>query len=183
LAIQHFDFDIQKLNLIIGDGRYFVNRAENQYDTIILDAFLGDSSPSHLMTREAFREMRRILKPKGTLVINSFGEFETGRDFFMASLDQTLRKIFPSVRIHASGNGNVFFVASDQPELEIQHPPQFANIHDSVLQSTKDAFAGLPKTDPAHGILLTDNYNPLEFYDATSREKHRRALAFHMKSL
>jgi spermidine synthase len=49
---------------------------------IILDAFLGDSSPSHLMTKEAFESMRNLLKPGGVLVINSFGDLESGRDFF-----------------------------------------------------------------------------------------------------
>ena len=29
---------------------------------LVLDAFLGESSPSHLMTREAFTEIRRVLK-------------------------------------------------------------------------------------------------------------------------
>jgi spermidine synthase len=185
VASRHFDCDVEKLHIVIGDGRYFVNRAATEsYDTIILDAFLGDSSPSHLMSREAFREMRRILKPNGTLVINSFGDFSAGQDYFMASLDQTLRQIFTSVRIHATGTGNrnVFFVASDQPKLEIIRPPDFSQVHFSVQRTAQDAFAELHQTNPKHGIVLTDDFNPLEFYDAASREQHRRWLAFSSKS-
>lgn len=183
VSTNYFNCEAQKLNLIFGDGRYFLNRSDKQYDTVILDAFLGDSSPSHLMSQQAFQGVKRVLKPNGTLVINSFGDFMAGRDFFTASLDKTLRSVFRSVLIHAAGNGNVFFVASDQPELKIIHEPDFQHVHPFVVQKVKDAFAGLPKTDPKSGIVLTDDYNPVEFYDAAVREENRRNLAMFMKSL
>ena len=58
IAERYFDFNPKDINLTIDDGRHFLNRILRQYDTIILDAFVGDSSPSHLMTREAFSAMR-----------------------------------------------------------------------------------------------------------------------------
>ena len=72
VAVRFFDLEPDKLHITIDDGRHFLNRCHKQYDTIVLDAFLGDSSPSHLMTREAFAAMRRVLRPGGTLVINAF---------------------------------------------------------------------------------------------------------------
>lgn len=183
VAAQLFDCDTNRMRVAIGDGRYFVNQATNLYDTIILDAFLGDSSPSHLMTREAFAGMKRILKPDGTLVMNSFGDFQTGKDFFTASLDKTLRRVFPSVRIHASGNGNVFFVASPRPNLEVLYQPDFDRIHGSVRHEAIAAFNGIVQADSSHGMVLTDDYNPVDFFDASTREDHRRRLAMHMKSL
>src|SRR5437899_968916 len=99
VAANYFDLDPRQLHITFGDGRYFVNRAPAaKYDTIILDAFLGDSCPSHLMTREAFTAMRRILKPDGTLVINTFCDVDPGDDFFGASLSKTLASVFPGVR-------------------------------------------------------------------------------------
>ncbi len=183
VATNHFDCDLSQLNLSIGDGRYFLNRSEKKYDTVILDAFLGDSSPSHLMSQQAFRAVQRVLKPGGTLVINSFGDFLSGRDFFTASLDKTLKSVFGSVLIHAAGNGNVFFVASDRATLKMIHEPSFDHVHRSVARNSRDAFASLQKTNPQSGILLTDDYNPVEFYDAVTREEHRRNLAMFMKSL
>ena len=35
----------------------------------------------------------------------------------------------------------------------------------------------LRETDPAHGIVLTDDYNPVEFRDAANREAIRKNLA------
>ena len=42
VAQKYFDLDPSKLNIQIGDGRYFVNRGKKQYDAIVLDAFLGE---------------------------------------------------------------------------------------------------------------------------------------------
>lgn len=178
-----FNCAIDKLNLNIGDGRYFINQCTNQYDAVIVDAFLGDSSPSHLMTRQAFESIHRLLRTEGVLVMNMFGDFQSGKDFFTASLDKTLRSVFPSVRIHASGNGNVFYVASPQSDLQKRREPDFARIHFSCRADVREAFDNQVQADPEHGIILTDDYNPVEFYDASTREEHRRRLAMHIKSL
>ena len=63
VAVRFFDLQTNRLNLTIDDGRHFLNRCRKQYDVVVLDAFLGDSSPSHLMTREAFASIRRVLRP------------------------------------------------------------------------------------------------------------------------
>ena len=181
MAKAHFDLEPEKLNITIGDGRQFVNAATKQYDAVILDAFLGDSSPSHLMTQEAFAAMRRVLRPNGVLVINSFGDFEAGQDFFTASLDKTLRSVFGSVRIHASGNGNVFFVASPAPELKQHRTMDFDKMHATVRQQAREALEGIKETNPKSGIVLTDDFNPVEFHDAKNREQFRRQLAFSMR--
>ena len=183
LAARFFDLQTNKLNLTLGDGRHFLNRCRKQYDVVVLDAFLGDSSPSHLMTQEAFASIRRVLRPGGTLVINSFGDLEAGKDFFAASLNQTLRAVFPGVRIHTSGDGGIFFAASDRAPLEFAHPPSVENVHPEVLRDTQDTYSGRVETLPGHGRVLTDDYNPAEFYDARNREDLRRRLAMAAKEL
>ena len=189
LAQRHFDLDPQPLRIHFGDGRYFVNQSgPAKYDAIILDAFLGDSCPSHLMTREAFAGMKRILKPQGVLVINTFCDIEpTGKDFFGASLSKTLASVFQSVRIHNAGDGgNTFFVASAQTNLAILRPMDFeaAAPGETLAQvriQIRGAFTGLRETDPNHGRVLTDDFNPVEFYDAANRERFRRNMAFYVR--
>jgi hypothetical protein len=184
IAVRYFDFDPALVRLRIGDGRAFLNAAPaTNYDAVILDAFLGDSSPSHLMTREAFTSIRRTLKPDGALVINTFGDFSEGRDFLMASLDKTLKAVFPSVRIHSTGSGNVFFIGSNRPELTVLHPPDFSRVHSMVRSSAELAFSKQMAPDPKSGIVLTDDYNPVDFYDAVNREAWRKQLALSMKSM
>jgi len=180
LAERHFGLKPAKLNLTIGDGRYFVNSCQKRYDAVILDAFLGDSSPSHLLSQEAFAQMKRVLLPEGVLVINCFGEFEPGKDFFTASLDKTLKSVFTSVRIHATGNGNVFFVASAAPQLTQHREIDYDAAHPSMPFRMRNCMSGIKVTIPENGIVLTDDYNPVDFHDAENREGFRRNLAREM---
>ena len=193
LAQKWFDLQPESLHITIGDGRQFLNDCPTaKYDTVALDAFLGESSPSHLMTREAFRAMRRVLKPGGTLVINSFGNFNPGHDFFTTSLYKTLTNVFPSVRIHTATGGNTFFVATDRAALAFLHPPDTSHIHSSQRSAAESAYAGIiePGRDyrglalhPENGRVLTDDFNPVDFHDAANREAIRRNLALSMKGL
>ena len=212
MAEEFFDFDSSKVNLTIGDGRQFLNQTEESYDAIILDAFLGDSSPSHLMTYEAFKKMKEHLTERGVLVINSFGESNPERQFFSASLDKTLRAVFDDnkVVVHASGYGNVFFVATNDKQLKIHHSPEpdaeaatrfkaanseeetfvewnkwnenvsgdgpFFSEHREVQQEMALMWKGRRTFDPHKGKLLSDDFNPVEFYDARNREENRRGL-------
>ncbi|MFZ4393999.1 MAG: fused MFS/spermidine synthase [Kiritimatiellia bacterium] len=180
MAQQYFDFQPERMRITLGDGRQYVAACRQRYDVIILDAFLGETSPFHLMTREAFLAMRRILRPNGILVINAFGNFATGRDFQVASLQKTLEQVFPQVRLHADSPDaaraiNVFLVAS-AGELAIRQQPVFDHIPAICRGQVESAFARIVTADTAHGIVLTDDYNPVDYYDAANREQMRRDL-------
>ena len=181
VAQRFFDFEPDRMNVVIDDGRHFVNDCAKRYDAIILDAFLGDSSPTHLMSREAFAAMRRLLKPGGVLVLNCFGEFAPGRDFLTTSLNKTLRAVFASVRCHASGNGNVFFVVGDAAELKFLRTPDSSVEHEIVRPQAEAAYSSLVEVDAARGRVLTDDFNPVEFHDAANREQVRKQLADAMR--
>jgi hypothetical protein len=85
------------------------------------------------------------------------------------------------VRIHNSGNGNTLFVASTQTNLVLLKPPDLTRVHRSSVHDVQAAFDGLRETDPRHGRVLTDDYNPVEFYDASNREYLRRQMALFFK--
>ncbi len=55
----------------MGDARVELEReAPNGYDLLVVDAFSGDSIPTHLLTREAFQLYRKHLAPGGVLAMN-----------------------------------------------------------------------------------------------------------------
>jgi hypothetical protein len=57
--------------IVMGDGRLSLEREpSNQFDLLMMDAFSGDSIPVHLVTREAFAQYYRHLKPDGLIVIH-----------------------------------------------------------------------------------------------------------------
>jgi spermidine synthase len=181
VAKKFFDFNDTGMNITFGDGRFFINKSQKHYDAIILDAFLGESSPSHLMTREAFGQMARLLGDDGVLVINSFGDFQPGHDFFVTSLDKTLRAVFKDVRIHTKDGGNIFFAAS-QRVLKLNWTPRIHFPEDSHLKNDVSlAMQESPAPNSANGIVLTDDYNPVDYYDAPNRERIRRNLALSLR--
>ena len=181
LAHQFFDCDTNAFQLHIEDGRAFLNRTTNRYDAVILDAFLGDSSPSHLLSREAFAEAHRVLEPGGVLVMNCFGDLHPRRDFFVSSIDRTLKSVFRNVRLHSPGSGNAYFVASDADPLEMQRTPDLSTVHPAVRGQVDRVFGSRATPHPQHGMILTDDYNPVEFYDAGTRQEIRRQLALSME--
>jgi spermidine synthase len=181
VARRFFDLDPSAFDLIIGDGRWFANTSTRRYDAVLLDAFVGDSVPSHLMSREAFEAIARLLAPDGVLVINTFVDIEARDDFLGASLMKTLRAVFPSVKAHGARGANTLFVASRRSPLEVIALPDFGEVHPDALAEVRSAFTTLWEPDPAAGIVLTDDYNPVEARDAANRERHRRRLALSMK--
>jgi spermidine synthase len=183
LARQFFGFDPARVNLTIDDARHVLHVCPSRYDTIHLDAFLGDSSPSHLMTREAFEDMRRLLEPEGTLVINCFANFLPDRDFFGTSLYRTLQSVFRNVVIHAAPGGNVFFVASNQADMRVRASPDLSRVHPYRRRDVEQTFATTVSVTPGRGQVLTDDFNPVEFHDAPNRERIRRDLARAMQML
>ena len=182
LGKEFFDFDPEKVTVHIGDGRHFLNASSQSYDVILLDAFLGDSSPSHLMTEECFQSIQQRLDTNGVLVINSFGYFKKGEDFFVSSLSKTLKTVFKSVKIHDGGHGNVFFVASDRENLTAPRTRDFSHAHPLIRSSVEIAYRNVVESSTERGMVLRDDYNPVDFYDAGVREGIRKSLALSMKS-
>jgi spermidine synthase len=184
VATKFFGFDKSKLNsLTLDDARHYLNRCKRQYDVVVLDAFLGDSSPSHLLTRQAFQAIHKVLRPGGTLTINAFATLEEGKDFFGTSLNRTLKSVFPGVRMHSSNRGAIFFAVTERPNPTFVRPPDFMYVHPDALAETENAFANILEAPPDRGIILTDDYNPVEFYDAKNREEIRRRLAMGARSM
>jgi spermidine synthase len=182
VATRFFDLEPDKIQVHIDDARHYLNRGGKQYDVVVLDAFLGDSSPSHLMTREAFAAMQRVLRPGGVLVINAFCDLAYDRDFFAASLYKTLKSVFVGVRMHSDG-GQSYFAATDRREPEFVRPPELDRFHPSIRSGAEAAFAHVVEPAPEHGRVLTDDFNPVEYFDAKNRESIRRHLALRARQL
>jgi len=60
-----------QVNYVLGDGRLMLEGETPQhFDLLAMDAFSGDSIPTHLLTLEAMRGYLRHLKPEGLLAVN-----------------------------------------------------------------------------------------------------------------
>ena len=109
--------------------------------------------------------------------MNCFGHLDNQRNVFIASLERTLESVFKKVRIHNSGGGNVFIVASDRADMELVPPTDFSAVHRFLVAQVRSCYASQVATAPDRGRVLTDDYNPVDFYDANNREEFRRNMA------
>ncbi|HEU5227010.1 MAG TPA: fused MFS/spermidine synthase [Ktedonobacteraceae bacterium] len=97
LGRQYFHMQEPNLNVIVQDGRYFLQTTPRQYDVIGIDAYQQPYIPFQLTTTEFFHIVRSHLTPTGVAVINVG---RTNRDFrLVTALAQTMRTVFPNVYI------------------------------------------------------------------------------------
>jgi hypothetical protein len=60
-----------EVNVILGDARLSLNKAQDgAYDLLVIDAFSGDSIPTHLVNKDVLVEYRRKLAPQGGVVFH-----------------------------------------------------------------------------------------------------------------
>ncbi len=60
-----------KVDVVLGDARLSMEReAPQRYHVLALDAFSGDTIPTHLLTAEAMAVYRKHLEPDGVLVVH-----------------------------------------------------------------------------------------------------------------
>lgn len=183
IARQYFNFNISG-DVFIEDARYFLNSTERRYDYIVLDVFSGDITPAHLLSLEALSLMRDRLRPNGVLAVNLIGSLKQ-ETFMTASVVKTLQSAFDVVDVFptfdtkksANGVGNIALMAYQGQRRELQLDHNRFQSHPSVRQNV---FANLgrryefPKGTPA--MVLTDNYNPVDFFDGWLRELIRNSI-------
>ncbi|MBI4937834.1 MAG: fused MFS/spermidine synthase [Nitrosomonadales bacterium] len=181
-AHTHFGFPASQRTHLI-DARYFLATAKTRYDYIILDVFSGDSTPGYLLSREALELVRARLEPGGVLGINLIGSL-AGERRMTASVMRTLEAAFPWVRIYplyipGSGEsmGNISIVAGigepldELPALDETGLP--LPVRDGLRRALAQRYVW---NGSSEGIVLTDDYNPIDVIDLTLKEAIRRGI-------
>lgn len=80
--------------IILGDARLQLEREPaQQFDVLVVDAFSGDSVPIHLLTREAFAQYFRHLKPDGVLAVHITNRFLDLQPVVKAAADHFAREV------------------------------------------------------------------------------------------
>ncbi len=79
VARKYFTFlsDSKATNrVLLGDARKTLeNQPPQQFDVLLVDAFTGDSVPTHLLTVEVFKEYLRHLKPDGVIAFHTSNKY------------------------------------------------------------------------------------------------------------
>jgi spermidine synthase len=150
---------------------------------VILDVFNGDTTPGHLISVEAMRLAKQRLTTNGVFAANIIGSVE--HDTLMtASIIKTLQSVFENVAVYSAtdtslseGVSNLAIVAYDgTPRTAQMDRVPNMNIHPLVENTVRDNMQHpISFTHPASAIVLTDDYNPVDFYDVWLKEKIRKS--------
>ncbi|HEY5720186.1 MAG TPA: fused MFS/spermidine synthase, partial [Gammaproteobacteria bacterium] len=167
----------------IEDARAFLARPGPRYDYLLLDVFSGDVTPGHLLSREAVALLADRLAPGGVLGINLIGSLGADR-YMTASVLATLGTAFEQVVLtptfdparNPAGEGNLIVTAYQGPPRDYK-PRVLTPVH-PLAAAQVEANLGRRFGFPAdtRAIVLSDDYNPIDVFDAPLRERVRRSI-------
>jgi spermidine synthase len=155
-------------NIIIKDGRDFINRNGEKYDLIFVDAYTTHNIPFQLTTQEFYRKVRKALKPHGIVSVNIAN---LGKAQFIASELKTIKSVFPQLEVYVcpSQSNYMPFAAPEWKSARAAWKKKAEKIDTDLKFSykMKDIMATrMKKTELDEmikdAIILTDDYAPVE---------------------
>ena len=129
LAKQYFDLqDDPRLNIIVGDGRQYIDTCQMTYDMIIIDAFFKYDISMPLLDLKAVHEYSRCLNKGGIVAINFIARYHTYKTTLAHRLVATLQSAFTTVDLypadheyHERAEQNLIAVASDETTISLDY--------------------------------------------------------------
>lgn len=172
-----------KDKIIIEEARSYLSNTDKKYDLIWNDLF-GTAAPiGNLITLEAHELVKSRLKPGGVYLTHLRGR-SSQEDPLISSTVSTLRSVYENVIINRgftpAHDDSIIFLASDSPlsvkDLNIAVAKALEKNHLGIHEFyTKN----LTFIDPdLTGIIITDDYNPTEFYWAGFVRKYASIAEF-----
>jgi spermidine synthase len=184
IAREFFDFSLRG-DVVVSDARYYLNTSTKKYDYIIMDVSNGDTTPGHILSLEALQLVRARMTERGIFAINFIGSLKK-ENFMTASIIRTLESAFATVNIYPNfsseagdGIGNITVLAYNFSfsDADIKSLPAGFSVHPLAYEQVRRVFGKtfrFPQGTKA--VVLTDDYNPIDFYDAWLKERLRRGI-------
>lgn len=141
-AQQYFSVRLgDRLSIDARDGRLHLRLTAEPQDIIMTDAYLKDTIPFHLATREFFALAKSRLAPGGVIASNIIGALDGPDSRLFRAIYKTVREVFTTVYVfpvdygqYGSPNSlrNIILVATDAPAISA----------DEILRRARELAAG-----------------------------------------
>lgn len=164
---KYFGLNFPNLNVVIGDGRLNLDRSQNQYDIIAIDAYRPPYIPPHMTTLEFFEISASHLTDDGVLTLN-VGSVPGDRRL-IDGLATTMAQIFPSVHVmDIPGTLNTMIFATKQPTTVENFASNLARLAqdkslDPLLVTTMATTYANMKPGYETTMVFTDDLAPIEW--------------------
>jgi spermidine synthase len=114
IAQRYFDFQPSPTTTIhTGDGREFINNCTDQYDMVIIDAFMHTSVPPSLQTAEAAAALQRITSPKGIVAMNIIATYYGNRAVVLQRQVAAMQSLFKTIDIFPASSSQSLWVSQN----------------------------------------------------------------------
>jgi spermidine synthase len=164
---EYFGMDLPNLNAIAEDGRVGLERSDQKYTLIGVDAYRPPYIPWHLTTQEFFQLAHDRLTEDGVLVIN-VGRSPSDRKL-VNDLASTIQTVFPSAYVmDVPYSYNTIIYATVQPTQPADFFANFDQISqrsdiNPLLTIALSETARSLKPTPAVDVVYTDDWSPIEW--------------------
>jgi spermidine synthase len=164
-------FNLEKYKTIstkFGDGRMILENDSNKYDLIFEDAFNSFISiPWHLATKEFTAVVKNHLKEGGIYALNFIANSQGKDSLFFQSMVKTFKEVFSNSYVFIVGDlsyfpQNIILIGVNS---NIHKKADFLRLRLSFLKNGSwlaQNFYDLNDFSDSNGILITDNFAPLE---------------------
>ena len=160
-------------DIVVEDGRVWLNRTDKTFDMILVDAYRGPFVPFHLLTTEFYELVAEHLKPGGIAVQN----VEPSTMLFDSAV-ATIGAVFDNLEFFES-RGNIVIVAYNGAKRDEAELKRVAAARQAMYGFRYDLGGILTRryqptwnetTEP-----LTDDFAPVEYLKAVERHNQKQS--------
>ena len=192
----HKAFDLDRntsIKTISLDARNYVDQLIEQqrsgekntrYDFIYEDALDHYAIPYQLTTLEFDKKISQILTDKGIYMVELIDIFDSG--LFLGAFVNTMRQVFPFVSVISeydigTEERNTFIVIGAKQKLDLQGVCKGYCRGEKIWYMNDSDIAALK--EKSNGLVLTDNYAPVEDLMAPVVKADAQAAKFNLKQI
>jgi spermidine synthase len=162
--------ETDRVRFIASDGRVYLNRHNDLYDVILLDAFRELGIPFQMLTREFYGLVKEHLAPGGAMASN----VAANTKLYLSTL-VTLRAVFPTVDVYpewlepTEAQAIAVAMPSSRPTADSLLQRALALQQQYHFRYSLSALIDKRVTDwhAEGGDLLTDDFAPADLYRVT----------------
>lgn len=165
IARDYFDTKDKNINIVVADGRQFINNINKKYDLVVIDAYTKEIYiPFHLTTFEFFDTLKSKLKKDAIIAanINAYSE----DSLILKSILKTMAEQFENIYLVKVPDTSNFLVFASENKIDFEKISkknidnnQYLNV---VANNIKYNYKKVD-TKNYQQQLLTDNKAPLEY--------------------
>jgi len=169
---EFFNMDTPNLNIFVQDGRWGLEKRNEEYQIISVDAYRPPYIPWHMTTKEFFNTAYDHLSYDGVLVIN-VGRAPNDRRL-INSLSTTIQTTFPSIHVIDIPNSfnSIIFATKNITSFEnflenYNYISQLDNVNPLLLQAMSVTIMNQAETPSSSYMVFTDDKAPVEWITNT----------------